>query len=131
VVAEYLTEKNCEEILKGHDILIDALDNAQARLLLEKAAGKLGIPLIHGAIAGWYGQVSVILPGSSVLDKIYHDKHSKGIERELGNLPFTAAVIASIQAAEAIKVLLGKETALNSKVLLIDLLNCEYEIISL
>jgi molybdopterin/thiamine biosynthesis adenylyltransferase len=127
-VDEFITEENSEKILAGHDIIIDALDNAAARIVIESAAQKLKIPLVHGAIAGWYGQVSVIMPGAPVFDKIYQGGPDKGMENELGNLPFTAAVTASVQAAEAVKVLLGKGSALSGRLLTIDLLSQEYEI---
>ena len=127
-VVEYVTENNSEEILKGHDLVIDALDNIKTRFAIEKAAQKLEIPLIHGAIAGWYGQVTVILPGKPFYNKIYQENTNKGVETELGNLPFTAATIASVQAAEAVKVLLGRKDILSGKILAIDLLSQEYEI---
>ena len=126
-INEYLTEKNSEKIIKGHDIVIDALDNIATRVIIEKEAQKLKIPLVHGAIAGWYGQVSVIMPGSPVYAKIYHEGAAEGVENELGNLPFTAAAVASVQAAEAIKVLLGRSDVISGKLLTIDLLSQEYE----
>lgn len=127
VVSEYVKEDNCESILKGHDIIIDALDNIKTRILIEKSAQKLKIPLVHGAIAGWYGQVSVIMPEKPFYGKIYNEDINKGVETELGNLPFTAAATASVQAAEAIKVLLKKGENLSGKLLTIDLLSQEYE----
>ena len=130
-VNEFLTEENCGQILKGHDIIIDALDNVAARRLIEKEAGKQKIPLVHGAIAGWYGQVCVIMPGDSVFDKIYQGSAEKGLESELGNLPFTAAAAAAIEAATAVKVLLGKRDGLSGKFLTFDLLNNEFEIFEL
>lgn len=128
VIDEFLTEENCERILAGHDVVIDALDNVPTRFIIESGAGKLNIPLIHGAIAGWYGQVCVIMPGAPVFGKIYRDAGQKGIENELGNLPFTAAVAASIEAAEAVKVMLGKEGSVSGRFLTFDLLHSEFEI---
>jgi molybdopterin/thiamine biosynthesis adenylyltransferase len=127
-VSEFITEQNSEQILKGHDIIVDALDNVKSRFVIEQTAQKLGIPLIHGAIAGWYGQVSVSLPGKPLYDKLYQKDTNKGIETELGNLPFTAAVTASVQAAEVIKVLLNRKGVLVGKLLTIDLLSQEYEV---
>jgi len=126
-INEYLTEKNSEKIIKGHDIVMDALDNIATRVIIEKEAQKLKIPLVHGAIAGWYGQVSVIMPGSPVYAGIYQGGAAEGVENELGNLPFTAAAVASVQAAEAVKVLLGRSGVISGKLLTIDLLSQEYE----
>jgi len=95
--------------------------------MLQKVCEKLEIPMIYGAIAGWYGQVSTILPGDRTLEKIY--RADAGIESELGNPSFTPATVASIQVAEGLKVLLGKPEILSKKMLYIDLLNQEYETI--
>ncbi|MCX7903898.1 MAG: HesA/MoeB/ThiF family protein [Caloramator sp.] len=125
MVAEF-NDKNAEEILKGHNIVIDALDNIQSRLILQDICEKLSIPLIHGAIAGWYGQVTTIFPGDRTLDYIYKNKVQKGIEKELGNPSFTPALVASIQVSEALKVLLGRGDLLRKEVLYIDTYTQEY-----
>lgn len=127
-VSEYLTESNSEKILMGHDIIVDALDNITARVIIEREAQRRGIPLVHGAIAGWFGQVSVIMPGKPLLERLYHTGDEKGVENELGNLPFTAAATAAIQAAETVKTLLARDGALTGKLLTIDLLSHEYDI---
>jgi molybdopterin/thiamine biosynthesis adenylyltransferase len=130
-VAERITAENSEEVLVGHNIIIDALDNIETRRIIEKTAQNLKTPLVHGAIAGWFGQVAVIMPGASVYDKIYPVREHAGIEKEQGVLPFTAAVTASVQAAEAVKVLTGKPSELTGKLLTIDLLSCQFESIVL
>ncbi|MDD3167855.1 MAG: HesA/MoeB/ThiF family protein [Eubacteriales bacterium] len=127
----FVTEENCAEIIKDHDLVVDALDNMAARRLLEVHCEKQRLPLIHGAIAGWYGQVSTILPGDGTLQKIYPSDENKGAEAELGNPSFSPALVASIQVAEALKVLLHRGEILQNKLLTIDLLNQEYEIFEL
>ena len=131
----FVTAENCATLLKGHDVIVDALDNIDARRLLAAGAAKLGIPLVHGAIAGWYGQVSVILPGMETFDALYPEKDEKatgkGIEQELGNPAFTPAAIASIQVAETVKLLLGRDGGLVGKLLAINLLDHEYEVLAL
>ena len=72
-ICEFLTEENADRLLAGHDIAVDALDNADSRALLLEAAARAGIPLVHGAIAGFQGRVSVIYPGdatSTLLSKV-------------------------------------------------------------
>ncbi len=123
--------ENAHEILKGADIVMDALDTVTDRILLKEECKKYHIPLIHGAIAGLYGQVSVIFPGDNTLDKIYPDTDMKPLEKELGNPSFTPACIASIQVAECLKVLLNKGYLLRHKLLIINLLNMEFDCIDL
>ncbi|PAB59867.1 HesA/MoeB/ThiF family protein [Anaeromicrobium sediminis] len=120
-----LDGKNGEEILKGHDLVIDALDSIDTRLLLQHICKELGIPLIHGAIAGWYGQVCTILPGDDTLNIIYK-KSGNGLEKKIGNPSFTPALVASIQVSEALKVLMNKGELIRKKLLYIDLLENEY-----
>ena len=107
-------------------MVIDALDNMSVRKILEKCCEKLEIPLIHGAIAGWFGQVATIFPGDKTLDKIYPCDKDKGSETELGTPSFTPALIAAIEVAEAVKVLLTKGISLRSRMLTVDLLMQEY-----
>jgi molybdopterin/thiamine biosynthesis adenylyltransferase len=125
IIAEF-NDKNAEGILKGHNLVIDALDNIQSRLMLQDICEKLNIPLIHGAIAGWYGQVTTILPGDKTLNNIYKNKVQRGIEKDLGNPSFTPALVASIQVSEALKVLLGRGDLLRKEVLYIDTYTQEY-----
>ena len=128
VVKEYITEENCRHIISGCDIVVEALDNMSVRKMLAKACADENIPMVHGAMAGWYAQVAVIAPGDNALNKIYPcDKH-KGAEKELGNPSFTPALVASLEVTEAIKVLLHKGVSLESRMLSIDLLLQEYDV---
>jgi len=130
-IKKKLTKDNAREILAGHDVAVDALDNIQTRLMLASVCADLDIPMVHGSIAGWYGQVACVFPGDDMLEKIFGDvKAERGIERELGNLPFTASTIASIQCAECVKILTGKHVEKNA-ILQVDLLNGEYYTIPL
>ena len=128
-----LDEENVIDIIGGHQVVIDALDNIRTRLILEEACAKEEIPLIHGAIGGWYGQVGVAMPGAGLLRSIYGEEdqcceQAEGNLPNPGNLPFVAAAISAMQAAEAVKVLLGKST-LKNRLLTVELLSSEYEII--
>ncbi len=125
-VKKYLNKENAERIIRGHDLVIDALDSIETRLVLERVCKSLQLPLVHGAIGGWYGQVSSVFPGDDTLSKIYGSGICKGIEKQLGNPSFTPALIASIQVSEAVKILLDRGELLRNKLLLVDLLNNEY-----
>jgi len=130
-VEKNITEENAVEILKGHDVVIDALDNIKTRLLLEDVCENLKIPLVSGAIGGWYAQLTTIFPGDRTLHKIFKNEAELGIEKKLGNPSFTPALTASIQVSEAVKVLLRRGETLSKKLLFIDLLTNEYDIIEI
>lgn len=130
-VVEFLDEKNAASILSGHDVIIDALDQIPTRFLLQETCEKLEIPFVHGAIAGWYGQVATIFPRDRTIDKIYKNKVTNGEEKLLGNPSFTPALISSIQVSEVIKILINRGDLLRNKMLFVNTLNQEYEIIDL
>lgn len=130
-VTDKLTELNGREILKGADVVVDALDSIETRLMLENLCEELNIPLVHGAIGGWYGQVTTVLPGDGTLKHLYEGKGAKGIEKKLGNPSFTPALVASIEVSETVKLLIKRGEVLSRKMLVIDLLEQDYEIITL
>ncbi|WP_432821702.1 HesA/MoeB/ThiF family protein [Trichloromonas sp.] len=122
-------------LLKGARVAVDGLDSINVRLELAAVCRDLGIPLVHGAIAGWYGQLTTQQPGDLLLEKIYrgqgHAIASKGVEKELGNPSFTPAVVASLEVAEVCKLLLDRGTPLTGRCLNVDLLDMEFCEISL
>jgi molybdopterin/thiamine biosynthesis adenylyltransferase len=130
-IDEYLNEDNAQRLLEGHDLVMDALDSITTRFLLQEACHALGIPFVHGAIAGWYGQVSVVFPGDKTLDLIYASRQGEGVEKKIGNPSFTPSTIASIQVSEGLKVLLNKGEILRMKLLYVDLLQNEFHIMNL
>ena len=126
IVDYFLNEENAAKLLNGHDVIIDALDNIKTRLLVEKTSR--GIPIVHGAVKEWSVQVSTVFPGDNTLSLLY--PANQEFERP-GVLPFTPAFCASIQAAEAVKVLLNKGNILRRKLFIADLREGTYEIIDL
>lgn len=127
-VQALLTAENAAELLAGCDLVVDCSDNIPARLAMEAAAEALGVPLVHGAIAGWYGQVGVSFPGDRMLAAYYRGCEGKGAEAALGNPSFTPALVAALQAAETIKVLLHKDGVLRNRLLYIDALLHQYDV---
>ncbi len=126
-----ITENNAVSILQDHDIVADALDNISSRRIIGEAANNLKIPMIHGAIAGWHAQIATIYPGDNTLEAIYPAGYEQGAETESGNPSFTPALAASVQVAEILKVLLKKDEVLRNKLLVIDTLRHNYQIIEL
>ena len=117
------TAENAPELVAGCDIAIDALDNIPSRLLLQQAAKTAGISLVHGAVAGWMGRVSVIQPGYDLFSQLYPAQTEiQGEEMERGALSFTVSLTASFQAAETVKLLLEKPS-LTGELLEIDMLH--------
>ena len=122
-----LTEENADEILAECDVVIDALDSVGAKLMLQRACRRQEIPMIHGAIGGWFGQVTTIFPGNDTLSLVYGE--GAEVSQEYGNPSFTPAMTASVQVSEALKVMLGMDALLMRKLLFIDLLTNDFQIV--
>jgi molybdopterin/thiamine biosynthesis adenylyltransferase len=131
-VKDAFSPANGRLMLMGSKVIVDALDSIQVRLDLAKSCCELGIPLVHGAIGGWYGHVATQFPGDGSIEMIYQGwVEGKGIEKELGNPAFTPAVVASLEVAEVCKILLGEGEPLQRRKLSIDLLAMEFHEIGL
>jgi molybdopterin/thiamine biosynthesis adenylyltransferase len=120
-------QNNSAEILQGVTVAADALDSIPVRLELAEACNDQNVPLVHGAIAGWSGHVAVQYPGENILQHLYAGKKTgHGVERKLGNPSFTPAVIASLEVAEIVRILLGAEPLLPRRYLAMDLYHMEF-----
>ncbi len=125
-IVAYLTEGNAVELIGGVDCVVDCLDNLEARFWLAHSCQHLGIPVVYGAIAGWFGQVCTVYPGDVSFTTMYGEPFEGGGEsqhKKLGNLPFTAYAVSAFQAAEAVKVVLGRPGQLRNRLLMVDLLD--------
>lgn len=130
-IPEYINENNAAGLLFGHDVAVDALDNISPRFLLAKHCRDLSIPLVHGAIGGWYGQVSTILPGDDTLELLYQGDWKETDGPDAGSLSFSAAATAAIQCSEVVKLLTGKGEVLSRCLLVLDLLENQNTVIDL
>jgi molybdopterin/thiamine biosynthesis adenylyltransferase len=121
-----LDESNARPMLAGSHVLVDALDNVSDRLLLEKAAKDLKIPMVHGALAGFQGQVMTIFPKDEGLSRIYANGASSLDARErpeavLGVPALTASFIANLEAMEVLKIILNRGRLFRNMMLFVDL----------
>lgn len=123
----YLTEANSTDLLAGCHLVMDCLDSNSSRRTLLKSCQQLELPLVHGAIAGWYGQVATELPGDGTLESLLRGQSDKGIEQHLGNPAFTPGLIASLQVAEAIKWVTGQGELIRYGFLHCDLHTMDFE----
>lgn len=125
-VAEAFDEKKGFGLLQGVDVAVDALDSIPVRLQLAEMCNKLKIPLVHGAIGGWYGQLTTQFPGDRTLQQIYpRNRQLPGIEGNHGNPSFTPAVVASLEVAEVVKILLKTGVLTRNKYFTVDLYHLE------
>jgi len=119
-----LTRENLPQLLEGADLVADGLDRLPTRLILQDGAQALGIPMVHGSIAGFLGQVMTIFPGDPGLHSLYGepgDLPAQGLEAQLGTPAATPMAVAAWEAQEAVKILLGKGELLRGRLLVMDM----------
>lgn len=125
-----ITEHNANSLTKDYDLIVDAMDNFPTRYLLNRVAIHRKIPLFHGAIGGFDGRVSTIIPGHSPCLKCIYPK-SPPTGEIVPVVGVTPAVVGSLQATEVIKYVLGLGTLLTGKLLIYDGLRMEFMLMEL
>ena len=119
-----LTRENLPRLLQGADVVVDGLDRLPSRLILQEGARALGIPMVHGSIAGFLGQVMTIFPGDPGLDSLYgggNELPEQGLETQLGTPAATPMAVAAWEVQEVVKILLGREEPLRRRLLVMDM----------
>jgi molybdopterin/thiamine biosynthesis adenylyltransferase len=123
---EKLDEGNAQRLLKGAHVVADAMDNLASRFTVEKACRALGIPMVHGTIAGFCGQLTTIFPDDAGLCSIYGQPDNfpdQGIELQSGNPSATPAIVAAWQVQEIVKIITGIGKPLRNSLLLLDMMD--------
>ncbi|OPX77554.1 MAG: putative adenylyltransferase [Methanosaeta sp. PtaB.Bin039] len=105
-------------LVRGADAIVDALDNFETRYLLNSASLRSGVPLMHGAISGFDGQATTLVPGRTPCLRCLFPRSPPPVRPPA--LGATCGVIGSIQAGEVLKYLTGKGELLEGRLLLWD-----------
>lgn len=122
--------KNIESLVQGAACILDATDNFETRFLINDAAIKHGIPWVYGAAVGSYGVSMTVLPQDTpclrcVLEKLPAPGSSPTCDTA-GVLSPIVNVIASVQVAEALKILSGNIGRINRRMLCFDVWENSY-----
>jgi len=118
IVQDIIDEDNVLDIVSNSDLIVDALDNFPTRYLLNHAALTKMIPLFHGAISGFDGQATTIIPGKTTcLRCLFPRTPPKKTPPALGA---TCGIIGSIQATEVLKYILGIGQLLENRLVIWD-----------
>ncbi len=125
-----VTPYTAENLVKGSDIVIDALDSIDARYALNDACVKQDIPLIYAGALGTLGSVCTILPKKTaclrcMFPELEEDEmptcSTEGVH------PSILYLVGGIQVSEAVKLITGKQPTLANTLLYIDLTNLSFE----
>lgn len=127
---ERLRAANALDIMSGYDVVIDGGDNFPTRYLINDAALHLSVPVVHGSIFRFEGQVSVFDPWEGPCYRcLYPEPPPPELApscAEAGVLGVLPGVVGSIQAMEALKVVLGIGDTLAGRLLVYDALEQDF-----
>ncbi|MFD1684151.1 SAMP-activating enzyme E1 [Halobellus litoreus] len=125
-----LTKSNVETIVPGHDVVVDASDNFPTRYLLNDFCRLREIPIAHGAIYKFEGQLTTLTPDGPCYRCLFPEAPEPGTVPDcattgvLGVLPGT---VGCIQATEAVKLLLDAGETLTGRLLFYDAMEMSFE----
>jgi molybdopterin/thiamine biosynthesis adenylyltransferase len=109
------------------DIVVDCLDNFYGKFLLNDLCVIANKPFVHAGISGFYGQITIVIPGETF--NLREMMRNIPLEKT-GGLPVIATapfILGTLEANEVIKFLTGKGVLLKNKILVVDLLNNDFQ----
>jgi len=124
-----LDENNYSEIVKDYDFIMDCFDSFKSKFLLNKIAVQTGKTLIHGGVSEFYGQVTVIIPQKTACLNCFLSEPDVNVVK--GVLSPAVTTIASIEAMEAVKLILNTGESLENKLLCYDGQKMQFKTINL
>jgi len=117
-VSGRIAEESIAEMARGCDLIVDAMDNFPTRYLLNRTAVEKLVPFIHGAVRGFFGQATTVIPGETpCLRCLFPESPPREVFPIIGA---TCGVIGAIEATEAIKLLTGQGEPLAGRLFLWD-----------
>lgn len=126
----HLTSQNALEIFKDYDLIVDGTDNFPTRYLVNDACVLLGKPNVYGSIFRFEGQITIFgFPGGPCYRCLYPEPPPPGLVpscAEGGVLGVLPGIVGTIQAAETLKLILGKGEPLIGRLLLFDALGMRF-----
>jgi molybdopterin/thiamine biosynthesis adenylyltransferase len=116
------------KVVENSAVIVDCLDNFDARKMLNIHCVKDSVPFVHAAVEGYSGQITVVIPGRTpCLDCLF--PRLPGRKPIIPIIGFTAGVFGCMEAAEAVKLITGQGEPLAGKVLVGDLSSNYWETI--
>lgn len=128
---ERLDAASIDRLLAGYDLVVDGSDNFETRYLLNDAAVRLGMPVVHGSVYRWDGQVTTFVPGAGPCYRCMYPAPPPdeiapacSVAGVIGVLP---GLVGMLQATEALKLVLGVGRPLVGRLLMVDALTTAFD----
>lgn len=129
-----LTQENAEALISEYDIVVDGCDNHATRYLISDICERLGKPYVYAAISAFQGQVGIFCynPDAPTYRTLFPDEEAMlAIETGKGVIGTTPAIVGSIVANEVLKLIGGYGEPLRGRLLIIDLLTLNTQLVCL
>jgi len=124
-VSATIDHKNIDDLVGDCELIVDAMDNFPARYALNRSALSKRIPFFHGAVHGFYGQATTIIPAKTAcLRCIFPEALKAAVPPVVGVTP---GIIGCIQATEVLKYIVGMGQLLENRLLMWDGLGCRMD----
>jgi adenylyltransferase/sulfurtransferase len=114
-----ITGRNSRELIQGFDVVVDGLDNFRTRFLLNEACVEHEVPFVHGAIYGFEGFMTTIMPHETPCLRCIYPESPPELEK-FPVVGTTSAAVASLQVTEALKLITGIGKPYSGKLLFWD-----------
>jgi sulfur-carrier protein adenylyltransferase/sulfurtransferase len=128
--AERLTSANVDRIFEPYDVIVDGCDNFPTRFLVNDASIFKKKPVVHGSIFRFDGQVTTFVPGAGPCYRCWYPEpppaHLAPSCQEAGVLGILCGIVGTLQATEAIKIVLGKGDLLVGRIVTYDSLKMKF-----
>jgi len=131
---ESIAARTIDSLIEGVDVVVDGLDRPGARYLANRACRRLGVPYVFGAAVEAFGNLSTLLPGRSACLECFMG----GLKDEdlpvcgaVGVHPAVLGLVASLQVAEAVRIVTGREPKLAGRMLSVDVRDLEFQFMEL
>jgi sulfur-carrier protein adenylyltransferase/sulfurtransferase len=122
--AERLDADNVDRLIAGYDVIVDGSDSLDTRYVLNDAAVRRRTPVVHGSVYRWEGVVTTLVPFEGPCYRCLYPTRPPDelvpacdVAGVLGVLP---GIVGTLQAAEALKLVLGVGTPLAGRILMVD-----------
>lgn len=132
VFTERLDSGNMPKVYGGCDMLVDCLDRIDTRKILNGYALSSGKTLVHAGVAGFTGQLTVVVPGSTPgLDDIYRNVRDAPPGTVTPSVGSMVSTMASMEATQVIQLITGKGSPFIGRMLFVDLQNGTFDVADL
>jgi len=124
------SEQQLEELILDYDIVLDCTDNYATRYAINQACLNQHKPWVYGAVSEFEGQVMTLIPGKTPCYACLYPSAPVESKEKAAVIGVAPGVIGTLQASEALKYLLGTGKLLTGRLLFVDLMDMQFDVMA-